>query len=354
MNNHPKHRFNFSSGWLTFSSLAIALFLLAGSATALTPDLNRQLDIRQNNRTQGTSRNEADRLTRLGGRQERAGQLEKAIASWLQALEIYHQIGDLEAQGRLYDYLGLTYGRLGFFEEANDALRRRLAVARDTKDFQGQIYGLNNVGTLLLQQNNWSGALDAFKEGLSVARSVDHMGGIGLSLSNIGLVAAESGDYTQAIKQYKSALLFRNRASDAAGEASTWNHLGDAYRAVKNYREAASSYGAALRLARQARDPRNRLRAIDGLAPAHSAAVGRYGYAMELLDERLEVARELENLPQQLASLHSLAKLYEEINNPVKAVGLYRRTLALARQLEDVRVENEVMNSLIRLGDVPR
>jgi len=342
---------NFAVRGLSIALLLGGTILLAHPARALFPELNQQLDIRHNNSTQGDARNEADRLTRLGGRQEQAGQFEKAIASWKEALELYHQIGDLEAKGRLYDYLGITYGRLGFYPEAEDALRRRLAIARDTRDFQGQIYGLNNVGTLLLQQGSLSDALAAFKEGLEVSNSVRHMEGMGLSLSNIGLVAAESGDYSQAIKQYKAALKFRRRASDAVGEAVTWNHLGDVHQAIEEYKEAAAAYGAALRLARQARDPGNRLRAIDGLAPAHQAAVGRYGYAVELLGERLAVSRDLENLPQQLISMHSLAKLYEEMNEPETALRFYRLALALARQLEDVQVENEVMNTLIRLGD---
>ena len=171
-----------------------------------------------------------------------------------------------------------------------------------------------------------------------------------MSLSNLGLVAAANGDHFQAIKHYKVALQYRGRASDPVGEANTWNNLGDAYRNTQDYAEAASAYGAALRLARQSDSTPDRFRAIDGLAPVHSSAVGRYGYAFELLDERLELAQKLNNGPQKLVSLQSMAELYEDIGNERAARNLYWRAIAVAREIEDTRTEIELLSRISRMG----
>lgn len=336
---------------------AIAATLAAGtvfcvnlSAFALTNNLDQQLQIPLNNGTQGSIRDEADRLARLGMRQEESGQLEKAIESWYKALELYHRIGDLEAQGIVYEQIGMAYGELSMFVEAEDALRRRLGIARDIKDFRGQIYGLNNVGTILLKRGDLNNAADAFAEGLEVSRSIKSAEGIGLSSSNLGLVAAASGEHLKAIKHYRVALPYRGRASDPIGEANTWNNLGDSYRAVKDYDEAASAYGAALRLARQSDSTPDRLRAIDGLVPAHSTAVGRYGYAFELMDERFQLAQEMSSGPQQLTTLQSIAELYEEIGNEQAARNFYWRAIAVARQIDDTRTEIELLSRISRMG----
>jgi tetratricopeptide (TPR) repeat protein len=56
----------------------------------------------------------------------------------------------------------VTYAKLGRYQQAEDALRRRLGIARSRQDFQGQIYGLNNIGTVLLQAGNLEAAQETF------------------------------------------------------------------------------------------------------------------------------------------------------------------------------------------------
>jgi tetratricopeptide (TPR) repeat protein len=127
-----------------------------------TIDLEQQLDIPLNNGIQGEDRDQADFLLRLGGQAQRRGDFEKAIANWLQALDLYQKIRDDEGLGLTYDFLGVTYAKLGRYQQAEDALRRRLGIARSRQDFQGQIYGLNNIGTVLLQAGNLEAAQETF------------------------------------------------------------------------------------------------------------------------------------------------------------------------------------------------
>ncbi|PMB11880.1 hypothetical protein CI592_03105, partial [Fischerella thermalis CCMEE 5328] len=141
---------------------------IAANAADITEQLHRQIDksvVRQ-------STDQADTLLRIGQQQHTSGKSDKAIESWLQALEIYHSLGDLNAQGLIYDYLGRGYVQLGRYKEAENAIRRRLAIARDTHDFQSQIFALNNIGTLLLQQGEPNASLQTFAEAVEIARHV--------------------------------------------------------------------------------------------------------------------------------------------------------------------------------------
>ena len=95
--------------------LASASLLAATDTTCLlyptrasAASLNEQLNIPVNNGTQGELRDEADRLVRIGGQYEQQGSLEKAIASWQQAVKLYQRIGDVAATGLTYDFIGLT------------------------------------------------------------------------------------------------------------------------------------------------------------------------------------------------------------------------------------------------------
>jgi tetratricopeptide (TPR) repeat protein len=318
-------------------------FLLLGAA-----DLNEQLDIRINNGTQGESRDEADRLVRLGGQAQQKGLLNKAIPYWLKALTIYSEIGDQEAVGRTYDYLGLAYADLGLFRQAEDALRKRLGVARLNRDWQGQIFGLNNVGSLLLKKRDISAAKTTFNEALSLARATNSPAGIGLSLNNLGLVAVSRGDYNQAIKRYESALIYRSRASDPVGEANTYNNLGDAYRATDNFWDTIRAYGAALTVARLAIDRPNQFRAIDGLVNTYNCAKN-YTRTLDLLEERLKLARASENPYQELKSLRLLSQFYRQQGKNMEALMVQHQAICLAQELNETQAVAELLRELLEI-----
>ncbi|MGC1248759.1 MAG: tetratricopeptide repeat protein, partial [Spirulinaceae cyanobacterium] len=139
--------------WVGIAAIAIQSVFSLGifPQVAIAQDnLRDQLDVSPYNDTQGILRDEADTLVRVGGEAYRKGNLNKALDYWNQSLNIYSQIGDEEAMGSTYGYLGVTYGLLGRYNEAEDAFRRRLGLARDRANFQGQMYALNNLGIVLL------------------------------------------------------------------------------------------------------------------------------------------------------------------------------------------------------------
>lgn len=322
---------------------------LIGSAPAqAAEELLRQLQTPINNGTQSRSRNEADRLMRQGSQQQAAGELEKAIASWKQAMRIYHNIGEPVAVGLAYDFIGVSYGELGDFVAAENALRRRLGVARDHQDFRGQIFGLNNVGTVLLHKHELDAAETTFEEALEMARSINSLEGEGLSLSNLGLVAFGRGDFHQAIKRYEAALTLRRQVQDPTGEANTLNNLGDAYWRLAQYPAAIANYGQALRLAAQVRDRRNEMRAIDGLVVAHNA-VERYERSLDLLDRRLQIAQEQNNLREQFISLRTASQVYQRAGKLAQAKNSLEQALPLARTLGEWSEVNRIQTDLYHL-----
>lgn len=276
--------------------------------------LLEQLQPRINNGTAGPERDQADQLLRQGDAHYRKGSYLKAIAAWEAALEQYRTVGDDEGMGITLDLIGLTQGDRGDYLAAEQALRRRLSVARLRRDFQGQMFALNNLGMVLIQggtQEHLNVAEATFEEAYAIAKDIDHPDGQGLSLSNLGLVSAGRGDYAKAAKLYEEALLFRQRGDNPAGEINTLNHLGMAYWALGSYDEAIGAYGAALNLAETLEEPYARLRAMAGLAEAHRT-VGRLERAMDLMTERVELAQELGDVFQQLLAVQDFYDFYHD------------------------------------------
>ncbi|WP_353259893.1 tetratricopeptide repeat protein [Prochlorothrix hollandica] len=317
-----------------------------------TGSLLDQLQPVRNNGTASPQRDQGDQLVRLGDQHYRQGAYAKAIATWRQALALYQDIGDDEGIGVTLDLIGLTYGDRGDYPEAEQALRQRLSIARLRKDFQGQLYALNNLGTMLIQGGrgaNLDAAEVAFDEARTIAEDIGDLEGQGLSLSNLGLVAQGRGEYAKAVKRYEEALLFRQRGDNPAGELNTLNNLGHAYWSLQDYDEAIGAYGAALNLAETLEKPYAQLRAMDGLITAHGT-VGRVDRAMDLMTERLTVAQDLGDIYQQFLAVKGFYTFYRSQGELRTARSFLERTIGLAQVLEDTQAETLLLDELLQLN----
>lgn len=316
-----------------------------------TGSLQDQMLIRRNNGTASPQRDQADALMTQGDLAYRQGSYQKAIDTWKQALAYYQAIRDDEGVGIALDLIGLTYGDQGDFLAAEQALRQRLSVARMRRDVLGQIYALNNLGSVILQGGrimHLDAAETTFQEALTLAEDVEDPEGQGLSLSNLGLVAAGRGESAKAVKLYEEALLFRQRGPNVAGEVNTLNNLGNAYWALGLYDEAIGAYGSALTLAKRIEDPYARIRAIDGLVPAHTA-IGRTERALDLLTERLTLAQELGDVYQQFLSVQQFYRFYLAQEDFTAARSFLERSIGFAQTLGDTQTETRLLDELLQM-----
>ena len=319
---------------------------------AQTARLEQQLDIRPFNGTSQEAtkqyRDAADQLVWLGEQQAAQGDYQQAVGFWNQALELYRAIDDRAAMGLTYDHLGRAYGQLGQYRVAEDALRTRLAIARDSQDFTGQIYGLNNVGGVLLQKPDLRGAQASFEQALAIAQNIQDPDGIGLSLSNLGLVAAAQGNYDQALRLYEQALDPRHRGRDWVGAANTHNNLGDAAYLTGNYFRAATAYRAAWNIGREYNDRAVQLRALDGLIATYQAYQPQG--VPEFLAARAELTEDGIDLAQTLETLRLVAEFYEYQGDLSSARQLYQRGLAIAEQLDNRPMIAELQYRILSLA----
>ncbi|MGB7275889.1 MAG: tetratricopeptide repeat protein, partial [Geitlerinemataceae cyanobacterium] len=74
--------------------------------------------------------------------------------------------------------------------------------------------------------------------------------------------------------------------------------------------------------------------------------VGRYFRAEELLEERLALARVLEDGRQEMISLELFARLYETAGLREEAIRFYGGAIAVARSIEDAEEELRLTDAL--------
>ncbi|MGB7274101.1 MAG: tetratricopeptide repeat protein, partial [Geitlerinemataceae cyanobacterium] len=252
---------------------------------------------------------EAETFLRLGEEKQRLGEFDEAIEALLQAVARYRRLQDFRGMGVAYRSLGALYEELGRLDKALEARQNQLGMALSAEDSRGQLDALNDVGEVLLLQGKFDRAVLVFEQGYLLAQTLKSPIGQAVSLNNLGLAAMGLENYAEAVKQFEEAMRWHYRGASPIDEATTLNNLGAAYWAIEDYDNTIGTYGEALRVAKLNLDRPNHFRAIDGLAEAHRR-VGRYFRAEELLEERLALARVLEDGRQEMISLELFARLY--------------------------------------------
>lgn len=339
------------ANWSALLLASGALFCSLGLAPAAAQNidnLDSQLQFPQRPPDYEALRREGDQLLAQGSAAERRGDYLKAIDLWRQAIAFYDRADDLRGLGLAHDYIGLTYAKLERWDEAEFALRRRLAIARDRGDRLGEIFGLNNLGTVLLRYDDPQGATASFETALDIARAINSIEGQGLSLSNLGLAATRRGDYDLAIKRLREALAFRRRAPDPIAQANTLNLLGAAYQANGQPNEAIPEYRLARWYASEGRDLRAQFRAHHGLTTAYAERQD-WILTFHTIEEWLELAQAANQPRQSLQALALAARYLTQLGDWQEAGRIYQQAIALARQLGDSRATAILANELSQL-----
>ena len=332
---------------IRFGYGVVVLMALAGVQAAYAQDnLDEQLRQPVNREVVNQQRDVADQLLRLGERQADQGDYQAALRAWGRAVEIYYEIGDAASMERGYGNLASVYAQLGDYGQAETAVRRQLAIARDNRNFSSQIFAWNTLGTLRLQRGAVDSATHAYEEALNIAYSIENFEGIGLSLSNLGLLAAARGDYAAAIDYYEVAGSYRVRAGNLVGRANTSNNLGDAYFAQGQQGKALGAYRLALAYGRDSSDVTSQLQAIDGLIDIYSDR-SDWTQVRDYLDERIALTLNTDNDWGRLITFKRLGEFYEATGELTLAQQQYEQAYALARTLEQTSLEAELFNRLL-------
>ncbi|NER79847.1 MAG: tetratricopeptide repeat protein [Leptolyngbya sp. SIO1D8] len=331
--------------------LLVALAIASGfvALPSQGAEIDQQLiDITSNDQTQEQrqARDVADQLLRLGQQEIEDNNYERGINAWYRAIDIYIALGDFPAAGIAYDYISQTYADLGQYLEAEDAIRRRLAIAQDYADFRGQVYGFNNLGSVLLQRGHLRQAEEAFQVALVIAEDIEDPASMGISLSNLGLLARIQGDLAGAQDYYEAATNYRLRAGDLVGQAYSSNSLGRLYLELGEEGQALGAFLVARRAANEAGHIPTLLVALDGLIDIYRDR-DDLTQTQQYLDERIALTEGAEANPaQQLGTLIQLGQYYEQLGDPRAAQEAYQQALVLAQQLEDVAKETFLVNRI--------
>ena len=219
---------------------------------------------------------EATELFNQGGQQFSQNQLQEALHSWSQALQIYQDIGDVDNQIFVLTNMGLAYQTLGQYERAISSFEDLLVIVRELKESQGA------------------------SEELKAEE--------GRIIGQLGLLHREFGQYEQAVEFLEQRIEIAREIGDRAGEGAGLGNLGSAYDGLGQYEQAIDAYEQRLIITRELGQRDRESLTLGNLAETY-IVLGEIQTAVELLQQALEIAREIGDSEQEVRILKRLQSL---------------------------------------------
>ncbi len=139
------------------------------------------------------------------------GDINQAIATWLNIVKDYEKQENIIGQGKVLSYLALAYSQLGKWEKADASINKSLDLlesqAQDSKITPILAEALNIQGTLLLAKGNPLDALSSWEKATEVYQKVQDSSGILRTNINQSRALQSLGLYRQACQKLANHLI---------------------------------------------------------------------------------------------------------------------------------------------------
>ncbi|MGA2418800.1 MAG: tetratricopeptide repeat protein [Candidatus Acidiferrum sp.] len=293
-------------------------------------------------------RDVATELNTLGGLYREAGDTQKALDYYNQALTIEHEGHNRGAAALTQDYIARVYTDTGEEQKALDLYNETLPVWRETHNRRGEALALNGIGKVYSDLAQEEKALEYLNQALPIWREVGGGHGEATTLNNLGRVYFDTSRAQQALEFFNQALPRWREAHDRNGEALTLDNLGRAYSDLGQRQKTIDCYGQALAIWREQGNRQGEASTLNGLGRVYSELADREK-ALEYYTQALPVWQEVRNRAGVALTLNNIGRVYFDLRQNEKALDYYKQALPVWREVGDRRGETLTLNNLGRV-----
>ncbi len=262
--------------------------------------------------------------------------------SFLEAAQMYAKSAEAERKSPVprliivaagLGHAGICYKQAGQYDKAIKHYQQALDVER-TLGREDQIATLlKNSGTLYKASGQYDKAIKHYQQALDIVRKLGHEGKVARLIFDIGQVYAAWRQYDKAIKHYQQVLDINRRLGREDGIFSPLISIGDVYRDWGQYDEASAHYQQALDIARKLGHRDDIAMCLDRIGGVYRAW-GRYDEATTHYRQALNIARKLGRKGRIALGLNNIGGVYWDWGQYDKSITHYRQALDIFRKLK--------------------
>ena len=357
--------------WVRLPEIVHAAYALIDLPDASSP-IPKGLTSQPTQIQQSVSRKSAEQLLEQAYQQAENGQLERAIATFHQALNLARQIQARDLEATALMAIGDFSNTLGQPLTAIDFLNQALLLFEELEDTAGQATVLHDLGWAYQTINQPEQAIGYYQAALPLLQAAGNSLGLAATLNNLGDlyndleqpqealahynqalptvqtlgdIALEAhtlislgktyritGRLSMALPVYQQALQIHREIGDLEGEAGTLSVLGAIYQDLGQPEQAQESYQQALSLVKTIGDRAWEAEILSSLGSIYRAT-GQLSRALPVHQQSLQISREIGDRDMEADSLNSLGLVFRALGQPQQALGSYRQALSIAQEI---------------------
>lgn len=284
------------------------------------------------------------------------------------ALKMYLSLGDLKGQGAVLNNIAIIYHNVGKYDESIITHKKALKLRLQVKDSIGIAGSYNNIANCYTDKGDYVNSLQNLFEALyirekmgdtsAIANSYANIGGVyyllkrndeayenalkayqlqkaigdkeGLvqSLTALGAVHVERQEFQKSRNIFNESLKYATESSNLNGVIVACINLGEVYGHLNKPDSSMEFYKKALKLAIETGDYPSEGISNNGIGNAF-IKMGLYKQALPYNQKANMSSKLMGNKLLEFESSKSLGIIHEKLNNSIKALEYYKRTLAL-------------------------
>jgi CHAT domain-containing protein/Tfp pilus assembly protein PilF len=314
---------------------------------------------------------EGKTLIGLGGANTVTGNYEEAIDYYRQATELCRKTGDLTYLGTSLNYTGATYYQMGDLIKARDAFEEALPVLEKSGNQAKMVEILINIANYYNEMGRSRGASDAYRRAIEIAKTVGQPQDEAAARMNLADNLRAEGRYRDALRQLEATQTLLKDLNEPIKRAKFLRIRGFTYMDMGEMDQARDDLLAYLKLSESLSDPFYRTEALiclgqlyselgayeRGLSVADEAralaeeseqsrlvrdatvlaeemlfSMARYDEAMQLLEDAIEMDRQIGSKSFELEENIRVANIHAATGKMAQARAAYRESLAIVRE----------------------
>ncbi|HEX4951366.1 MAG TPA: CHAT domain-containing tetratricopeptide repeat protein [Blastocatellia bacterium] len=282
---------------------------------------------------------------------------EQRLQKWQEALQLWHELGDRNAEGYVHLWIGRLYVGESKYEQALERFRQALAIQQAIPDQADKAFLLNDYWNLSRLVNR-AGALNAdlalrfrqqeqdyLEQALEISRRIKHSEAKKHTLANLALHYYAHHLPEKELEPYESLVALARANKNRREEADNLQRWGYANYQLSRYEKALELYMLALPIFLEVKDRAGEAVVYRELGNTYGM-LGRYDKAIENQELSLPIWRELKNQLQEGSLLNNLGFAYAKLNRNEKAIEYLEQAIALQRQTKNRYFESGAIDNL--------
>lgn len=253
----------------------------------------------------------------------------QTINLWIESLEVFKQIGDVNGEANMLNNIGAIYFNQGLDVKAIEYYLESLRAAEKAGNKLRILTALVNIGSVYSNKpETHVKALEYYHKALPLCLELDNPSAIGTTTVNMGQIFLEA-------EEYDSALYYFERSYEAFSMvegkdvAYTLNYIGAVYAGKKDYLKALKYQKQALDIAKEKNAKLEMTHSLLGMALTYEMM----GDTISALD----AFRQAESIASEINANTQLKPILEGISRSYATLSMYRKAYESRLYLEDVK-----------------